>query len=166
MPQPTAGALFSVLLAMDFLRPDNELLIANADQYISRPIDEFLFCARSPGTDGCILTFPNTHPKWSYARVEAGQVVAVAEKRPISKSATVGVYYFRKTASFIAGAERMIAKNAAIGGEFYVCPVFNELILAGNRVTAFPLSRAEMHSLGTPEDLELFRSSKMSEIAF
>jgi NDP-sugar pyrophosphorylase family protein len=165
MAQPTAGALFSVLLAMDFLQPDNELLVANADQYVDRPIDEFLFCARGPATDGCLVTFPNTHPKWSYARIEGGQVVAVAEKRPISKSATAGLYYFRETRMFVAAAERMIGKNAALGGEFYVCPVFNELILAGQRVTAFPIGRAEMHSLGTPEDVELFRNGRVRELA-
>lgn len=166
MPQPTAGALFSVLLAMDYLSPHHELLVANADQFIDRPIDEFLFCARGPGTDGCILTFPNTHPKWSYARIEGGQVVAVAEKRPISKSATAGLYYFRETQTFIDAAERMISKNAALGGEFFVCPVYNELILAGSRITAFPVGRSEMHSLGTPEDVEQFRSGRARELAY
>ena len=165
MRQATAGALFSVLLAMDHLKPDHELLVANADQFIDRSVDEFLFCSRAPGTDGCLLTFPNTHPKWSYARIEGGQVVAVAEKRPISRNATAGLYYFRETEAFIAAAERMIGKNAALGGEFYVCPVYNELILAGKRVTAFPVDRSEMHSLGTPEDLELFRSGRARELA-
>ncbi len=167
VPSPTAtgGALCSVLLALDHLVPGHELLVANADQYIDRSIDEFLFCARGPGVDGCILTFPNTHPKWSYARIERGQVVAVAEKRPISNSATAGLYYFRDTRTFLSAAERMITKKAATGGEFYVCPVYNELILAGSRITAFPIGRSEMHSLGTPEDVELFRTGRARDLA-
>jgi len=60
----------------------------------------------------------------------------------------------------------MISKNAALGGEFFVCPVYNELILAGSRITAFPIGRSEMHSLGTPEDLEQFRSGRARELAY
>ncbi len=164
MPAATRGALCSVLLALDHLAPDNELLVANADQYIDKGIDEFLFSARRPGIDGCILTFPNTHPKWSYARIEDGYVVAVAEKRPISNSATAGLYYFRETRTFLSAAERMITKHAATGGEFYVCPIYNELILSGSRITAFPITRSEMHSLGTPEDVELFRTGRARDL--
>ena len=157
MHEPTAGALCSVLLAANHLDPEGELVVANADQVIDVSMDEFLAFARRPGTDGCIVTFPSTHPKWSYARVdENGDVVMVAEKRPISRQATSGIYYFRSAAEFLEGAERMILKNASLAGEFYVCPVYNEFILDGRRVSTFPLQREQMHSLGTPEDLDRF----------
>lgn len=155
MRQPTAGALCSVLLAMEHL-DESELVVANADQYLDVSFDSFLSGARSSAADGCILTFPSTHPKWSYAKVENDEVVAVAEKRPISHHATVGIYYFRSGKEFIAAGERMILKNAALSGEFYVAPVYNELILAGRRVTLHHIEREQMHSLGTPEDVEAF----------
>ena len=85
------------------------------------------------------MTFPNTHPRWSYARLEDDLVVAVAEKQPISRHATAGLYYFRRGVDFVRGAERMLFKNASFGGEFYVAPVYNELILAGKRVGVFPI---------------------------
>jgi len=157
--QPTAGALCSVLLAAGHLDPEDELIVANADQVIDVSMDTFLTFARRPGTDGCIVTFPATHPKWSYARVDDnGDVMMVAEKRPISRQATSGIYYFRRTADFLESAERMILKNASMAGEFYVCPVYNEFILDGRRVSSFPLERGQMHSLGTPEDLDRFVS--------
>ena len=46
----------------------------------------------------------------------------------------------------------MIEKDIRTNGEFYVCPVFNELIGDGKRVYTYPV--AEMKGLGTPEDLE------------
>lgn len=164
MEQPTAGALCSVLLAMEHINNDDELIVANADQYVDVTIDSFLSASRREGVDSCLMTFPSTHPKWSYAKVEEGEVVAVAEKRPISHQATVGLYYFRRGRDFVDGAERMILKHATHAGEFYVAPVYNELILAGLHVSLFPIEREQMYSLGTPEDVEAFAASKAREL--
>ena len=158
MGKPTAGALCSVLLAMEHLQLDEELVIANADQCVDVAIDDFIAAARRNDWDGAIMTFPNTHPRWSYARAEAGLVVAVAEKQPISRNATAGLYYFRRGGDFILGAERMLLKNASFLGEFYVAPVFNELILAGRQVGMFQIRAEQMHGLGTPEEVERFQT--------
>lgn len=166
MQQPTAGALCSVLLAMEYINNNGELLVANADQYVDVSINSFLGVSRRENAEGCIMTFPSTHPKWSYAKVEEGEVVVVAEKRPISHHATVGIYYFKHGQSFVEGAERMILKHATHAGEFYVAPVYNELILAGHHVTLFPIEREQMYSLGTPEDVETFASYKARDVAY
>jgi NDP-sugar pyrophosphorylase family protein len=154
--KPTAGALCSVLLASEFLNQEGELLIANADQVVDLRLSEFLGVARQPGTDGCILTFPSTHPKWSFAKEREGVVIAVAEKRPISNQATAGIYYFRSSREFMDAAEHVILKNAALMGEFFVAPVYNELILGGKRITTCHVAREQMHSRGTPEDVAGF----------
>jgi NDP-sugar pyrophosphorylase family protein len=156
--QRTAGALCSVLLGMEHLTHQNELLVANADQWIDVSIDAFLSAARAAGRDGAIMTFPNTHPRWSYARVEGDAVVAVAEKQPISRNATVGIYYFRQSIEFVQAAERVLLKNASVAGEFYVAPVFNEFVLAGRSVGIFPIDPGQMHGLGTPEEVERFQA--------
>ncbi len=154
--KPTSGALCSVLLASEFLNHESELVIANADQVVDLPFPDFLDSARRPPTDGCILTFPSTHPKWSFAKEMDGLVVAVAEKRPISNQATAGLYYFRNSNEFVRAAEQVILKNAALQGEFFVAPVYNELILQGKRITTRRIAREQMHSLGTPEDVTAF----------
>lgn len=153
----TAGALCSVLLAMDQIAPDDEVLVANGDQFLDADLASFYAACRPPGVDGCILTFTSTHPRWSFAKTDGqGRVTAVAEKRPISKQATVGLYYFRRAADLMAAAEKTILKGLTTSGQFFVCPVYNELILAGQTVTAHPLPEGAMHSLGTPEDYESF----------
>jgi len=78
----------------------------------------------------------------------------VAEKNPISNCATVGVYYFNQGSRFVAGAKKMIEKNIRTNNEFYVCPVFNELIENGDRILNYPVPK--MMGLGTPEDLEVY----------
>ena len=50
----------------------------------------------------------------------------------------------------------MIVKGLTTSGQFFVCPVYNELILAGKKITTHHLPDGAMHSLGTPEDVELF----------
>lgn len=153
----TAGALCSVLLAIDDLAPDEEVLVANGDQYLSAPVQPFYEKCRAPGIDGCILTFTAAHPRWSFARTDfEGRVVAVAEKRPISKQATAGLYYFRRASDLLAGAERMLVKGLTTSGQFFVAPVFNELLLDGKTIVTYHLPDGAMHSLGTPEDLEIF----------
>jgi len=158
MARPTAGALCSVLLGMEYLEHEDELLVANADQWIDGSIDSFITAARASQWDGAIVTFPNTHPRWSYARLEDGLVVAVAEKQPISRHATAGLYYFRRGIDFIRGAERMLFKNASLGGEFYVAPVYNELILAEDALASFRLMPRTCMGLGTPEEVERFQA--------
>ena len=153
----TAGALCSVLLAMDEISPDDEVLVANGDQFIAGGLKGFYSACRQADIDGCILTFAATHPRWSFAKTdERGRVTAVAEKRPISRQATAGLYYFRRAKDLMEASEKMILKGLATSGQFYVCPVYNELILAGKNVITHHLPDDAMHSLGTPEDYELF----------
>lgn len=156
----TAGALCSVLLAKEHLLEESELLIVNSDQYVDGSVDAFLGDARSRALDGSILTFPSNHPKWSYARLERDQVVAVAEKRPISNHATAGWYYFRSTRDFLIGAETLLVKRAMELDEYYVCPVYNELILAGKRIGISSVKRNQVHSLGSPEDIAEFAAGR------
>jgi NDP-sugar pyrophosphorylase family protein len=160
LEQDTAGALCSVLLGIDELKPDEELLIANGDQFVSAGLAPFYQACRKPGIDGCILTFTATHPRWSFVKTgAAGRVIATAEKKPISKQATVGIYYFRRARDLIEGAERLIVKGLTTSGQFFVCPVYNEMILAGKKITTHHLPDGAMHSLGTPEDVEMFLKS-------
>jgi len=158
----TEGAACTVLLAAGHYSGDDELIIANSDQYVDFEIVHFLEHARKDDLDGDILTFPATHPKWSYAKMDRdGLVVEVAEKRPISDQATVGVYYYRHGRDFVEAAERMIKKDVRTNGEFYVCPVYNEMILADKRIGTFQIEPSQMYGLGTPEDLERFLKSEI-----
>ena len=101
------------------------------------------------------MTFKATHPKWSFAKVnEEGLVTEVAEKNPISDTATVGFYYWKKGADFVKYAEQMIDKNVRVNSEFYVCPVFNEAISDRKEIRIFNVEN--MWGLGTPEDLKYY----------
>lgn len=156
---PTQGALCSVLNAVDYINNDQELIIANADQVIDTDINDFIKFARSQKADGVIMTFNSHHPRWSYARVNnSGNVLEVAEKKVISDQATVGIYYYKKGSDFVKAAFSLIEKNIRFNNDFYVCPVFNEMVLDGKRVITWEIKQSKMHGLGTPEDLNRYLS--------
>jgi hypothetical protein len=68
----------------------------------------------------------------------------------------VGIYYFKHAQDFIDAAFSMVKKNIRTKGEFYVCPVYNELISSNKRIKIFEINNDRMHGLGTPEDLQAF----------
>ena len=154
----TQGAAETVLKAKDLINNDDELIIANSDQWIDWNPQHFLSFMRKKEADGGIVTFISTHPKWSYVRINDENLVEeVAEKRPISNIATVGIYYYKHGKDFVKAAEQMMTKNIRTNNEFYVAPVFNEMIASGKNIHIYPI--AEMKGLGTPEDLLRFFNS-------
>ena len=151
----TEGAACTTLLAKEFIDNNNPLFFANSDQFVEWDSNEFMYKMNETGVDGGMLTFKATHPKWSFAKIDdRGFVTEVAEKNPISDNATVGFYYWKHGSDYVKYAEQMIEKNIRVNNEFYVCPVFNEAIKDGKKITNFNIEK--MWGLGTPEDLNYF----------
>ena len=151
----TEGAACTTLLAKEFINTDDPLIIANSDQYINWNSSKAFYDFNSKNLDGAILTFEAIHPKWSYAKCNnEGFVTEVAEKKVISKNATVGVYYWKHGSDYVKSAEEMIKKNIRVNNEFYVCPVYNEFLQKNKKIKIHKVDR--MWGLGTPEDLNNF----------
>ena len=151
----TEGAACTTLLAKEFINSKDPLVIANSDQFVEWNSNECLYAFSADGIDAGIVTFEASHPKWSYARIGSdGFVSEVAEKKPISNEATVGIYFWKKGSDYVRYAEQMIEKNIRTNNEFYVCPVFNEAIQEGKRVRVKRIEK--MWGIGTPEDLDYF----------
>ena len=151
----TEGAACTTLLAKQYVDNDESLILANSDQFVEWESNEFMYSMIADDIDGGILSFTSTHPKWSFAKLdENGFVSEVAEKKPISDIATVGIYYWNKGSDYVKYAEQMIDKNIRVNNEFYICPVFNEAIADGLKIKTFPIKK--MWGLGTPEDLSRF----------
>lgn len=151
----TEGAACTTLLAKEFIDNDDSLLIANSDQFVEWSSGETLYSFMADGIDGGIVTFHATHPKWSFAKVdENGMVQEVAEKKPISDIATVGIYFWKKGSDYVKYANQMIERDIRTNGEFYVCPVFNQAIEDSKKFRIRNIEK--MWGLGTPEDLNYF----------
>ena len=156
----TEGAACTTLLAKEFIDNDKHLLIANSDQYIEWNSNNFYYSMTNDNLDGGIVTFKSTHPKWSFAKLDDnGHITEIAEKKPISDIATVGIYYWNKGSDYVKYAEQMIEKNIRVNNEFYVAPVYNEAIKDGLKLKPFNIEK--MWGLGTPEDLKTYLENKI-----
>ena len=153
----TSGAAISTLLSIEKIDNSKSLLIINGDQIIDENLLELV--NRLKGSDGGTVVFKSVHPRWSYVRCdEQGYVVEAAEKKPISNLATAGFYYYKRANDFIKFAKQMIMKDAHIDNNFYVCPVFNEMILAQKKITITEIDSNKYHSLMDPEMLSIYEN--------
>ena len=151
----TEGAACTTLLAKEYINNDDPLIIANSDQYVEWNSNECLYAFNADGIDAGIITFESTHPKWSYVKLnDEGFVSEVAEKKPISNEATVGIYFWKKGSDYVKYTETMINNNIRVNNEFYVCPVFNEAITDNKKIRVKRINK--MWGIGTPEDLRYF----------
>ena len=159
----TEGAACTVLLAKKYIDNSDPLMIANCDQYIDFDANDYLAQMDGNGLDGLIMTMYAYDNKWSFVELNnKEEIVRVVEKEVISDQATVGIYNFAVGADFVRFAELMINKNLRVNGEFYVAPVYNEMILAGKKILRFNIGSLgqKMFGLGTPEDLSIFLNEK------
>ncbi|MDC3315682.1 glycosyltransferase family 2 protein [Candidatus Thioglobus sp.] len=148
----TSGAACTALLSVEHVDNMKPLLLVNGDQIIDADYLSFLKVFSKKGVDGGTVVFQSVHPRWSYVRIDDnGQVTESAEKKPISNNATAGFYYYKKANLFFKYAERMIMKDAHINGKFFVCPVFNEMILDQKVIKTKKIKPEQYHSLMTPE---------------
>lgn len=160
----TEGAACTVLLAEKFINNDDELMIANSDQYVDTDINEYL--AAMGEKDGLIMTMPADDPKWSFIKYdEEGNVTMVREKEVISNEATVGIYNYRHGRDFVKYAHQMIDKDIRVNNELYVAPVYNEMIEEGFKIGYCDVG-AKMFGLGIPEDLNYFMEQDVCRKVF
>lgn len=151
----THGAAETVLDAEEFINNEQPLVIVNSDQYMEWNSSEFFYAMAADNCDGGIVTFESTHPKYSFVRLDdEGFVVECAEKKPISRIATAGVYYFRRGSDFVEGAKLMIKKDIRTNDQFFVCPVYNELISKNMKIRKYDIDK--VWSFSVPEEVDYF----------
>ncbi|CAM2188993.1 TPA: glycosyltransferase family 2 protein [Burkholderia cepacia] len=164
----TDGAACTVLAARDYVEMSEPLMIANSDQYVDVDINSYLAEIDKNKLDGLIMTMSANDPKWSFVGMsEEGLVTNVVEKQVISNEATVGIYNFRRGGDFLRAADSMIEKELRVNNEYYVAPVYNELIAEGARIGISNIGREAdgMYGLGIPKDLELFLTLPVCDAA-
>ena len=149
--EPTEGQACTVLGIRSFIDNEEPLLIHNIDTYFECDLGWL----SDKTIDGAVPYFESDDPNMSFLRMgEDHAVLEVAEKKPISTHATVGLYFFRRGCDFVWGAERMIRNNRKVRNEFYIGPVYNELISRGDHILGIRAKTA--WDLGTPEKVKLF----------
>ena len=160
LDEQTDGQATSAYLSRDMWSPDLPLLIYNIDTYVKpnalNPQDIRV------GSDGWVPCFEAPGEHWSFVKLgEDGWAVDLREKQRISEHASIGLYWFRRASQYIELYDCFYGspKNL-IQGEKYIAPLYRQLLTEGRKVSVTTLNLSDVHVLGTPEELKLFR--KMS----
>lgn len=144
----TAGAACTALLTLGAIDLEKELIVASATDHLDIDMSEAVSTFRSAGADAGVVTFDALHPRYAFVRKDAqGFVTEAAEKRPISRSASAGLYWYRKASDFFDSIQRMVLKDAHVDGVFYISPSLNELVLAGKRIASIDIPADAYHPI-------------------
>ena len=160
----TKGAACSALMAITHINTDSPLVIANSDQIFRCSLSDFI--SKFKNSDAGVMTFESVHPRWSYVRLDERQhVVETAEKRPISRHAIAGLYYFQRGQDFVESAMSMVQKDAHINGSFFISSSLNEMILKGKTITSIQVKGEDYHTFYAPQkikdyEMQLFREAQ------
>ena len=149
----TKGAACSAMMAIEHINNDEQLIIANADQLFDDNLNDIILSFKD--LDGGVIVFDSIHPRWSYARVdEDDYIVETAEKRPLSKNAIAGLYYFKNGKDFISSAMNMIQKDASVNSLYYVSPTLNEMVLKNKKMKIKKIDNDKYHTFYTPAKIQ------------
>lgn len=154
----TEGAAETALVAEDLINNDEELIIANCDQIMKWNADIVLKQLRK--YDAGLVVIESEDPKHSYVDIVNNLAIKVVEKQVISNFALTGIHYWKKGKYFVESVRQMFSDNNRTNNEFYIGPCYNYFIERGHKVAVYKLNADEINFIGTPEDLQIYESSK------
>ncbi|MFC5469741.1 glycosyltransferase family 2 protein [Cohnella suwonensis] len=155
LEQLTNGQATTALMADPYLRGDDSCIIYNIDTYVAEgqisKVDIW------PELDGFIPVTRVQGDHWSFVKTDdAGTVVDVAEKKPISDLATIGLYYFKSWNQYKKvyheNAENIPKENK----EYYIAPMYKAFIDGNLKVGIKIIPLSDVVFLGTPKEIEAF----------
>jgi dTDP-glucose pyrophosphorylase len=149
LKEVTRGQAETVYKAKELVNFNTDLLIFNIDTFfISSTLKKNLLINN---IDGVLGAFRSNEDRFSYAKLnDAGYVVETAEKEVISNYALTGMYHFKYPKDFFDVCEYHIENEIFYKNEFYIAPMYNELIKKGKKIIIDVAE--EQWILGTPEE--------------
>jgi dTDP-glucose pyrophosphorylase len=160
----TEGQAITCLKALETVDPFAPLTIGACDTGLLYDHDRFEALLAESATDVIVWGFRGhdaaRRRPTSYGWIDAaGDIVqGVAVKTALSDPATdpvvVGAFTFKRAADFKSSAERMIARNARVNGEYYIDTCINDAVALGLRVRLFEIDA--YLCWGTPDELKTF----------
>lgn len=148
----TRGQAETAFLALSEFAGDFPVYIFN--------IDTFRYDYRKPefvdGCDGYLEVFRAEGEHWSFVQPSGSEdVVKTAEKTRISDLCSDGLYYFKQKTVFESLFSDALSRGDTVKGEYYVAPLYNQLIGRGGKVKYEVIDLDQIDFCGTPEEYEL-----------
>lgn len=105
--------------------------------------------------DGYLEVFRGEGEHWSFIEVNStGKVLRTTEKERISDLCSDGLYYFRRKSDFDRAYISAEASDLSVKGEYYIAPLYNQLIQEGLLIGYDLIEINEIGFCGTPNEYE------------
>jgi NDP-sugar pyrophosphorylase family protein len=153
----TKGAVCSILMAIDLIDKTQETIVVNADQIIEHDLSLVVEEFRAVNAMGGVLLFNSIHPRWSFVDIDSSnEIHRTAEKKPISRNAIAGFYYFRSFVVFQRAAFKALENNDLTKGQLFISALLNQMILKNEKITGYRIKTEEYKSFYSPQKLKEF----------
>lgn len=152
----TRGQAETVYLGLEAIKEcegSEQLLIFNIDTIRTN----FSFPEAITGADGYLEVFVGEGDGWSFvAPGKDGEVLKTTEKIRISNLCSTGLYYFARLDTFMGYCKQLLATSPRElqGGEYYIAPMYNELISNGLNIQYHEINKKDVIFSGIPAEYE------------
>lgn len=161
LDEPTRGQAETVYLGLKAtpIEATTAITIFNIDTF--RPGFSYPDSFNINDVDGYLETFIGTGANWSNVLpISKGsdKVIRTAEKQEISEFCCTGLYYFRKAEKFLQLFESFMGVEVQDlqGGEFYIAPMYNNLIEEGADIRFSIIDENDVIFCGVPDEYYAF----------
>ena len=150
LPAETLGQADTVYQGIVNINGDESLYIFNID---SRIID-FVKPKWADECDGYLEVFKGEGDHWSFAEPDGNtnKVLRTTEKERISELCSDGLYYFKHKSIFESLFLDTKFKGNTTKNEYYIAPLYNELISQGGKVFYDLIPADKILFCGTPDE--------------
>ena len=151
----TQGQAHTVELGLEKsnLNLNDSILIFNIDTF--RPDFALPNSFDISKIDGYLEVFEGEGDNWSFVMPKGiDDVAKTTEKDRISSLCSSGLYYFNHASDFMNIFKKSFRTNKRDKGEFYIAPLYNELISQGKIIKYFKIKIDEIIFCGTPQEYE------------
>lgn len=165
------GPVNDLLRVKDMIDDDEPVIVSYCDYFMLWDYPAFLHAVRERGFEGSVPCYSGFHPHllprenvYASCKVDSGDLLMeIREKFSWSEDRTQarhspGLYYFRTGRLMKTYCQRLIGSGNAIGGEYYVSLVYNDMVRDGLKVWC-PVNVSQFCQWGTPGDLAEYNRS-------
>ena len=158
----TAGATCTALLSVEYLELGSPIIITSFEQILDLKLKPNIEHFLNSQADCGVLTFDSIHPRFSYVLTdEQGNILQAAEKKPISRKAIAGLYFYKQAKEFVDAAKRTIL-NCSTQTGYYLSNTINEFVLNGQLVKSLEIPKERYFHFYDSHNLEQYESSEVS----
>ena len=161
LTQGQAQSVYEALCALQ-ISDDEGILIFNIDTFrLDFSLPQGLNLEQ---IDGYLEVFRASGEQWSFvlpSDERLCKVARTAEKERISGLCSSGLYYFKKTSDFKGVFERLWRQKATSKGEYFIAPMYNELIALGKDIRYSEILLDKIIFCGTAAEYEALRAKKL-----